>query len=238
MDVTEVFLQKLQTNKEHFFDFGLDEELNRAENAKYNRIIKNIFTPCNFKLWMKKKLWTVHETSVIVLGFEPSVFLAYEKKYQNLKEQYNEKFLYADWQIYCDIAYFTAKRISIMKEIERGIIEKIINVINSKDRSYVDAQAICCFFIERGICIPNILSNFRHPVTIWKEFLEKEQNMKTKKRISVFIERKTLGTLEKELASKYNVTERTILRWLKDIEQLRQKKGLPSLPVLENLKMS
>ena len=81
MTDAEKILKILRKDEVCFFDFGLDEAQNRAENEKYNLIIKNIFVPCNFELWMKKKLWTAHEASVIILGLEPSIFLGYEQRY-------------------------------------------------------------------------------------------------------------------------------------------------------------
>ena len=242
MTDAEKILKILRKDEVCFFDFGLDEAQNRAENEKYNLIIKNIFVPCNFELWMKKKLWTAHEASVIILGLEPSIFLGYEQRYFYLKESYKSNFLYADFQIYCEIAYITAKRTALLEELERGVMEKTIDTNNSLERAYVDASAVCHFFMERGTAIPDALINFAKgstdPVKVWEDFLEKEQDVRTKKVLSAYFERMTRGVAWKQLAAKYEVQDRTVQRWKKEAELLRQEKRLPTLPALGKLKMS
>lgn len=83
--------------------------------------------------------------------------------------------------------------------------------------------------------IPDELLNFAKgnmdPVTIWEKFLEKEQDKKTVKTLSTYLYRKQ-GRSWKEIASIFNVQERTAMRWIENEagEQLRQKNGLPELP--------
>lgn len=235
MTDAEKVLKKLREDTPAFFDFGLGEVQNRFENEKYNQSIKYIFVPCNFELWIKKKLWTVHEASVIFLGLEPSVFLGCEQRYFYLKDTYKGNFRDADFKIYCEIAYFTLKRTQILKEIERGVIEKAISVTNTIEQAYIDASAICHFFMARGMPIPKELLNFAKenidPVTIWEKFLENEQDEKTAKVLSVYFYHKQ-GKTWKEIASIFNVRERTTMRWVENGkgERLRQEKGLPELP--------
>lgn len=226
-------LKRLREGTPAFFNFGLSEALNRFENERYDKSIKYIFIPCDFESWIKKKLWTVHEASVIFLGLEPSVFLGYEQRYFYLKDNYKDRG--ADFKIYCEIAYFTLERTEILKEIERCVMERAISVINTTERAYINASAICHLFMVRGMPIPDELLNFAKgnmdPVTIWKKFLENEQDKKTVKILSTYLYRKQ-GRSWKEIASIFNVQERTAMRWIEngEGEQLRQKNGLPELP--------
>lgn len=242
MTDAERVLKSLCEDKDRFFDFGLDEAQNRVENKKYNDIVKDIFVPCNFEVWMKKKLWTEHEASVIILGLEPSIFLGYEQRYFYLKDNYKSSFLHADFQIYCEIAYITAKRTALLKEIERGVMEKTINAINSVEQAYVDASSVCHFFMERGTSIPDALINFAKenidPVKVWEDCLAKEQDLKTKKYLSAYFKRNAQGMTWKEVAAEFGVDKRSPPRWMEEAERFKQEKGLPPLPALKDLQMS
>lgn len=87
----------------------------------------------------------------------------------------------------------------------------------------------CRKFISKNLQLA--LQKNIDPVTIWEKFLENEQNKKTVKTLSTYLYRMQ-GKSWKEIASNFNVKERTAMRWIEngEGERLRQENGLPELP--------